>query len=156
MLALDEVSAAGFLGVIALDTWNTARRGSGLHPSSVFSELSAFRWTDSCGGEGAGSLEATALIDARGNQLTNGETMTKKNLEAKIDIDATPDQIWNAVSDFRRMPRNGVPSASDCTCWARCAKGPTPSTSTGVAASSGHRPRESNASNPTGPSPSGP
>lgn len=30
--------------------------------------------------------------------------MTKKNLEASIDIDAPPERAWTMVSDLRRMP----------------------------------------------------
>lgn len=30
--------------------------------------------------------------------------MTKKNLEATIDIAAGPDQVWSVVSDLQRMP----------------------------------------------------
>jgi uncharacterized protein YndB with AHSA1/START domain len=30
--------------------------------------------------------------------------VTTKNLEASIDIDATPEQVWSVVSDLRRMP----------------------------------------------------
>jgi uncharacterized protein YndB with AHSA1/START domain len=30
--------------------------------------------------------------------------MTKRNLEASIDIDAAPNQVWHVVSDLKRLP----------------------------------------------------
>ncbi|MGX9792676.1 SRPBCC family protein [Mycobacterium sp. MMS18-G62] len=30
--------------------------------------------------------------------------MTKKNLDASVDIDASPDSVWSVISDLKRMP----------------------------------------------------